>query len=154
MKALLIILIFSSSFFVRANTIGVHKNTISRSGNAVDDWKIDYRSGNANDDWKTLPIIELRGGVVGDIDTLRNLNNIGDFNLDSESDRWILRTRSRLLSVRDIELVDKFETKQFEVKKVSNRLKRLNDIVDQKYLESIVKRSVKFKDYNIKDFEY
>ncbi|MFG1523139.1 hypothetical protein [Halobacteriovorax sp. ZH1_bin.1] len=107
-------------------------------------------TGDLTDDWRTLPIIEVeeRSG-----DDLRSLNS-GDFKFDSLSDRWLLKTKSRVLSVENIELIDSYKNKQIEVEDVSFNVKRARKNMSANILKRRILTKVKFKNYKIEDFNY
>ncbi|MFG1500415.1 hypothetical protein ABMA70_09420 [Halobacteriovorax sp. XZX-3] len=117
-----------------------------------------------------------KSGVIGDVDTLRILPSVidiqdtnsfskdklistlmktGDFDFDSVNDRWILKTRDRILSVNSIELIEKYNIKQDEVTITKdNILNNYKRSIPKRLLERQLKRNVKFKNYIINDFEY
>ncbi|WP_412463523.1 hypothetical protein [Halobacteriovorax sp. RT-2-6] len=85
---------------------------------------------------------------------LLKISRIGDFDFDSDSNRWLLRTRSRILSVSDIDLVEEYEVKQKEVDLRAFELKSKRKVVPSKFLKMYLKNNVKFKDYIVDDFKY
>lgn len=104
---------------------------------------------------KKLNIIDLTAslGVEGggsDIITLKT----GDYKFDSLNDQWVLKTKSRVLGVKKIDLIDKYYDKQLEVHTESNNIKRNTRFINQKFMERFLSKSVKFKNYELKDFEY
>ncbi|WP_412470472.1 MULTISPECIES: hypothetical protein [unclassified Halobacteriovorax] len=103
--------------------------------------------GNSN----TLPIERIK--EIYDFD--KDKWNIGDYSYDSYLNRWILKTKTRVLSVDSIEMVDMYTDKQTEVLNVSNDFKnKYKNKVPAKLLEKRLKMKVKFKDYKIDDFKY
>ena len=116
-----------------------------------------------------------KSGVVGDVDTLRKLPNVidiknndalylnlanrtliksGDFDFDSTNNRWILKTRERILSVKSIELIDEYQDKQIEVLDYSSNIKKSLKNMGTRMLERRIKMGVKFKNFKFKDFNY
>ncbi|MFG1487442.1 hypothetical protein ABMA77_15310 [Halobacteriovorax sp. RZ-1] len=103
--------------------------------------------GNSN----TLPIERIK--EIYDFD--KDKWNIGDYSYDSYLNRWILKTKTRVLSVDSIEMVDMYTDKQTEVLNVSNDFKsKYKNKVPAKLLEKRLKMKVKFKDYKFDDFKY
>ncbi|MGI4991258.1 hypothetical protein ACRXCV_01415 [Halobacteriovorax sp. GFR7] len=103
--------------------------------------------GNSN----TLPIERIK--EIYDFD--KDKWNIGDYSYDSYLNRWILKTKTRVLSVDSIEMVDMYTEKQTEVLNVSNDFKnKYKNKVPAKLLEKRLKMKVKFKDYKFDDFKY
>lgn len=98
-----------------------------------------------------LDSISERLSTEGGTNTLRTL---GDFDYDSLTDRWILKTKSRILSVANIDLVDKFKDKQFEVEGVSTRMKRVRSNMSKSLIKRRILNKVKFENYIIDDFDY
>ncbi|AYF43062.1 hypothetical protein BALOs_0038 [Halobacteriovorax sp. BALOs_7] len=80
--------------------------------------------------------------------------SVGKYEYVSSLDRWVLKTKTRLLSLKDIELVDKFESKQNEVKNFSNNMRSRNNRINNRFLKTMLERSIKFQKYKINDFEY
>ncbi|MFG1505537.1 hypothetical protein [Halobacteriovorax sp. ZH5_bin.2] len=146
-KILILALLFN------INTLG--QNLASRGGGtSTTDWDLRTGSGTSTGDWRLSNVIELNSGVISGDDTLK-LSSPGDFNFDSVNDRWILKTRGRILSVKTIELVDKYSVKQDEVTITKdNILNNYKRSIPKKMLERQLKRNVKFKNYIIGDFEY
>ncbi|MFG1505533.1 hypothetical protein [Halobacteriovorax sp. ZH5_bin.2] len=116
-----------------------------------------------------------KSGVIGDVDTLRKLPSIidiknndslyldlssrtllksGDFDFDSTNNRWILKTRERILSVKSIELIDEYQDKQIEVLDYSSNIKKSLKNMGTRMLERRIKMGVKFKNFKFKDFNY
>lgn len=116
-----------------------------------------------------------KSGVVGDVDTLRKLPSVidiknndslyldlssrtllksGDFDFDSTNNRWILKTRERILSVKSIELIDEYQDKQIEVLDYSSNIKKSLKNMGTRMLERRIKMGVKFKNFKFKDFNY
>lgn len=102
----------------------------------------------------------LRDSNVFEIDkfkadyNLLKISRIGDFDFDSDSNRWLLRTKSRILSVSDIDLVEEYEVKQKEVDLKAFELKSKRKVVPSKFLKMYLKKNVKFKEYVVDDFKY
>lgn len=94
--------------------------------------------------------VEGAGGGGGSL----KLSYPGEYDFDSSSNRWFLKTKSRLLSVKRIELIDKFENKQLEVRDVSFNVKKARKNLSENILKRRILRKVKFKDYKIDDFSY
>ncbi|MFG1493955.1 hypothetical protein ABMA75_10340 [Halobacteriovorax sp. ZH4_bin.1] len=146
-KIILFVLLFN------LNTLG-ENFTARGGGTSTTDWDLRTGSGTSTGDWKLSNVIELNSGVISGDDTLK-LSSPGDFNFDSVNDRWILKTRGRILSVKTIELVDKYSVKQDEVTITKdNILNNYKRSIPKKMLERQLKRNVKFKNYIIGDFEY
>ncbi|MEH0860050.1 hypothetical protein [Halobacteriovorax sp. DPLXC-1] len=104
--------------------------------------------GNSN----TLPIERIR--EIIDVKLSNELTR-GEYRYVSDSDRWVLKTKSRVVSVMDIDLIQKYQSKQFEVRNISDRYRKIfSDRVTNNLLEKRLKRKVKFKDYQFEDFEY
>lgn len=145
---ILITIVFNVCFLAQAG-----------GGSTVTDWNLRVGGGSTNGDWRPQSVIDLssRSGVVTDSDTWKKINDmkkVGDFDFDSISDRWLLKTKSRILSVSDIDLVEKYESKQVEVNNISQDVKLKNTSVPQRFMKRYIQRNVKFKDYIVEDFDY
>ncbi len=104
---------------------------------------------------KKLNIIDLTaslggGGWSDDLITLKT----GDYKFDAVNDQWLLKTKSRLLGVKKIDLIDKYYDKQIEVNGVSSNVKSRRGTFNSRFLELYLKKSVKFENYKIKDFNF
>lgn len=129
---------------------------------SADNINVLFSSGtvSGDDTWRSTEVIDLgaRSGTVSGDDTWRKFKELahtGEFDFDSSTDRWVLKTRSRLLSVKNIDLVDKFHSKQSEVTSSKNKLEH---ILKEKFkvstFEKKATRMIKFKNYELKDFDY
>lgn len=78
----------------------------------------------------------------------------GTYDFDSISEKWILKTRTRLLAVPKIEFIDKFQDKQIEVKKYVDNMKSYDEKLNDRIIQRKIKRDVKFNTYKQEDFEY
>ena len=87
------------------------------------------------------------------VETLRNLVN-GDFNYNASDDRWLLKTKTRILSVKNIELVDHFQNKQTEINNIVNSYRRSFSNPDKRLIKRKLRRDVRFKKYIQEDFKY
>ncbi len=153
MKKIIIIILLGSYTFANTRTFNNDVNTDLRSGNGVDDWKFVVNSGEGSDNWRTSGILEIRG--IGSGGTSLNIISRGDYDFDSYTNRWLLKTKSRLLSVKDINLITKYSEKQDEVSSVSDEVKsRMERKISAKVLSKKLKRKIKFQNYKLEDFEY
>ncbi|WP_412471023.1 hypothetical protein [Halobacteriovorax sp. RT-2-4] len=144
-KIILFVLLFN------LNALG-QNFTARGGGTSTTDWDLRTGSGSTTGDWRVTDIIELNNNAI-DLNTLK-LSDVGEFDFDSINDRWILKTKGRILSVRNIELIDKFQEKQIEVLDYSINLKKSMRNMGTKMLEKRIQRGVKFKDYKFNDFNY
>ncbi|RZF23086.1 hypothetical protein DAY19_04765 [Halobacteriovorax vibrionivorans] len=138
-----------------------------------------YASGGVVGDVDTLRMSN-RSGVIGDVDTLRELPSVvdlanlselmgtshenvsisrrllssGDYDFNSSQNRWVLKTKSRVVSVASIDLIDEYEEKQVEVSNFSSNIRSKIRNLGSRILERRIKRGVRFKNYKIDDFDF
>ena len=164
MKAVILVMI---TFVVCAS--GTDMKTTLGGGDYGADWRTSLGGGDYGSDWRT----GLNSGDVSDnwrkpinpevdiSDLTKLLSNrktqtlgLGSYIFDSDSNRWLIKTNTRVLSLNNIELVDHFYSKQTEVIDLSSSLKSKNNSISNRYLERSIKRNVKFEKYDLKDFKY
>ncbi|MFG1493959.1 hypothetical protein ABMA75_10360 [Halobacteriovorax sp. ZH4_bin.1] len=85
---------------------------------------------------------------------LLRISRTGEFDFDSDSDRWLLRTKSRVLSIKDIDLVEKYEVKQKEVDMKAFELNTKRKTVPLQFMKRYLEKNVKFNEYILDDFKY
>ncbi|POB13189.1 hypothetical protein C0Z22_11790 [Halobacteriovorax sp. DA5] len=113
-----------------------------------------------DDTWRALDVVDMTsksGTVTGD-DTWKvfdDLAKVGEYDYDSTSNRWMLKTKTRVLSVKKIELIDKYRFKQEEVDSSKENIKiKYSRFYNEKLLEKKLKNTLKFKNYILNDFKY
>lgn len=100
----------------------------------------------------SLPLVEVRTmsgeGYGGNLRTL----GTGDYDFDSQSNRWFLKTKSRLLSVSNIELIDKFKDTNDTIERISARYSSFKENRKRAIVEKKIKRLNIVKPYKLDDF--
>lgn len=118
-------------------------------GNSLDDiTRVLQGAGSGYGDNLKIDIIDLTKSLRADLTKVQ----VGAHDFDSVNDRWVLKTATRVLSVKNVDLVDKFIITNRTINEMESEYSNYNLRIREKLLKNKIKKLNIINPYSVDDF--